>query len=188
MDPKAANVLVENLGTSLRYGGSALSNVPDLVKQVIRENAWREFVTRNGEQVQHARFADFVAAAPLAGIGGTVELLRSICRDDNEARTLIDEAVENPAHVHRDVDNIHVARPDGTSKDRALRKLRRDAPELHADVLAERLSAHAAMVKAGFRKRTFSVPAEDPERIAATLRRQLEPETISRLIELLDGR
>lgn len=187
MDPKAANVLVETLGSSLRYGGSALSNVPELVKKVIREDAWREFVTRNGEAVHHERFADFVTTAPLAGIGGTVELVKNICRDDTEALNLLDQALQNPASVHSAGNNVP-GRPEGNSQAKALRRLRKDAPELHADVLAGRLSAHRAMVQAGFRPRTISVRTDDPERIAATLRRQLNPETISRLIELLDGR
>lgn len=48
-------------------------------------------------------------------------------------------------------------------------KLRKDRPDLHAQVLAGELSPHAAMVEAGFRKRTITVPLEPGA--AATLRR-----------------
>jgi len=39
----------------------------------------------------------------------------------------------------------------GTSRQYALRKLRRDAPAIHARVLAGELSPHAGMIEAGFR-------------------------------------
>lgn len=43
-------------------------------------------------------------------------------------------------------------RPAGTTRDAALRRLRKDREDLHARVLAGDMSAHAAMVQAGFRK------------------------------------
>ncbi len=43
--------------------------------------------------------------------------------------------------------------PSGHSCERALRRLRKDRPDLHARVLSDELSPHAAMVEAGFRRR-----------------------------------
>jgi hypothetical protein len=186
-DPTANNVLVETLGSSLRSGGSALDAVPDLLKRVLKEESWRSFKTRRHDLVEHERFADFVTTEPLAGLGSSVDLVRRIVSGDTEALDLLDRALQNPAHVRADVNNINVSQPRGTSKDYALRKLRKDAPELHADVLAGEISAHAAMVKAGFRHRTFSVPADEPERIASTLRRQLDPDTLSAVVQLLEA-
>lgn len=71
------------------------------------------------------------------------------------------------------------ARPRGTSKDYALRRLRKDAPELHAGVLAGNLSAHAAMVQAGLRPKTFTVRAESADTVVAALRRQLPPDVLA---------
>lgn len=176
--------LVEALGSALREGDHSLGTVPGLVKRVLREESWQEFVTQRGEHVRHERFVDFVAAQPLRGIGASVDLVRRIVADDVEALDLLDRALKNPAHVHADVNNINV-RPTGTSKDYALRRLRKDAPELHAGVLAGRLSAHAAMVQAGFRPKTFTVRADSAEDVAATLRRRLPPEVLNELVELL---
>jgi hypothetical protein len=73
-----------------------------------------------------------------------------------------DRANRRPAHRHiarpRDVDNggrdIHVRpRPSGTSAAAAVRRLERQRPDLLDRVLAGDLSAHAAMLAAGFRKR-----------------------------------
>jgi hypothetical protein len=183
MDPTANNVLVETLGSSLRSGGSALDAVPDLLKRVLVEESWRSFKTRRGELVEHGRFVDFVTTEPLAGLGSSVDLVRRIVSGDTQAVDLLDRALQNEPSVH--AGNNIPGRPEGTSADKALRRLRKDAPALHAEVLAGALSPHAAMVKAGFRHRTFTVPADSPERIAATLRRQLTPEALAALAELL---
>jgi hypothetical protein len=184
--------LVEDLGGALRSGQHGLSTVPGLLKRVLQEESWREFTTQRGEHIQHDRFVEFVTTPPLAGIGATVELLQRLVGDDVEARDLLDRAVQNPAHVHlglSDVDNIKVSTepPRGTSKDYALRKLRKDDPELHADVLAGRLSAHAAMVKAGHRPPTFTVRADSAEAVAKTLRRRLDAGTLAAVRDLLEA-
>lgn len=41
------------------------------------------------------------------------------------------------------------------------RRLRKDRPDLHAQVLADKLSAHAAMVRVGFWQRGGPVTARD---------------------------
>jgi hypothetical protein len=82
------------------------------------------------------------------------------------------------------VDNVNTLRPAGNTQAAALRRLRKDAPELHADVLAGRISPHAAMIKAGFRRHTMTIRADDPESAARTLSK-LPRETRHRLAELL---
>jgi hypothetical protein len=53
------------------------------------------------------------------------------------------------------VDNIHGnnERPSGTSRQAAVRRLRKDRPDLLEKVKAGELSANAAAIEAGFRKR-----------------------------------
>jgi hypothetical protein len=46
------------------------------------------------------------------------------------------------------VSNRNVKRPVGTTRDRALRQLRDQRPDLHARVAAKELSAHRAMIEA----------------------------------------
>lgn len=184
--PEANNVLVESLGSSLRRGGSSLESVPGLLKQVLREESWREFVTRRDELVRHERFVDFVSAEPLRGLGASVGLIKRIVSDDAEANDLLDQALKNPTGRPHIDDNVH-KRPSGNSSSSALRRLRKDAPELHTEVLEGRLTAHAAMLQAGFRKPTFSVRGDDPEKIAETLRRKLSDDQIADLIRYLSS-
>lgn len=171
-DPKANAVLVDALGSALQRGGHALGSVPDLLKRVLAEESWREFVTQRGEHVEHQRFAEFVTTPPLRGIGASVGLIRRVVADDPEALDLLDQALQNPVGTNQHVDIIHTLpdRPDGTSRDRALRKLRTDAPGLHAEVLAGNLTAHGAMVQAGFRVRSITV-RPDAASAARTLRK-----------------
>ena len=185
--PKGNAVLVEALGSALRRGGNALEDVPDLLKRVLEEESWREFVTPRGELVRHARFVDFVTTPPTRGIGASEDLVRRIVGSDTEALDLLDQALTGRQGERTDLGNIvtKVERPEGNSQAKALRRLRKDAPSLHTEVLAGRLSAHAAMVQAGFRPKTISVPVSRPESIAAALRKHLGPDDIARLIRLL---
>lgn len=184
---KGNAVLVEALGSALRRGGNALEDVPGLLKRLLEEESWREFVTPRGELVRHERFVDFVTTPPTQGIGASVDLVRRIVGSDTEALDLLDQALQNAPHVHAPQSDVDISnvRPTGTTQAAALRRLRKDAPSLHAEVLAGRLSAHAAMVEAGFRPKTISVPVSRPESIAAALRKHLGPDDLARLVALL---
>lgn len=186
MNAKGNAVIVEALGSSLRRTGNGLEAVPGLVKEVLREQAWREFVTPRGELVRYERFVDFVTTPPTKGLGASADLMKRLVASDPEATDLLDQALQNTTgRPVESVDVINTSRPTGTSRSAALRRLRKDKPELHADVVAGRLSAHAAMVQAGFRPKTVSVPVSRPDSIAEALRRHLSPDDIARLIKLL---
>lgn len=186
VEPARANaVLVDALSSALRRGGNALGSVPDLLKRVLEEESWRHFTTQRGEDVRHNRFAAFVTTPPLQGLGADIDLVRRIVRDDKAALDLLDRAVQNPVgRPSETLDNVQDF-PSGNSEAAALRRLRKDAPELHARVLADELSAHAAMVQAGYRPKTFTVRATDPDSIARTLKRHMHPDDLRSLAELL---
>jgi len=192
-DQLRGNALINDaLGSALRSGGSALGTVPALLKRVLAEESWREFVTKRGEHVRHERFADFVTALPLKGLGSDVALVRRIVADDPETLDLLDQALQNPVGHPTSIGNNVPSRPEGNTQAKALRRLRSEAEhgdeqaaELHAEVLAGNISAHAAMVKAGYRPKTISIPIGRPERVAAYLRKHMPREALARLIELL---
>jgi hypothetical protein len=50
--------------------------------------------------------------------------------------------------------------PRATGRDTAHRRLRKDRPDLHAQVLAGEITPHAAMIEAGFRRKTITVPVD----------------------------
>lgn len=84
------------------------------------------------------------------GLGTDQKMLQRICADDTEVLDLIDKAVQGKQggdHTSEQSksNNVNVAhRPVGNNRQQALRKLRKDSPTLHAEVLAGKLSPHAA--------------------------------------------
>lgn len=191
-NPKANAALVEALGSALREGEHGLKTGPALLVRVLREESWRSFVTQRGDQVEHQRFEQFVTTPPLKGLGANMRLIEKLIealdeeKDRAEARDLLDRAVQRPAGRPRKMqDVIQGYAPSGTSREAGLRRLRKDRPDLHTEVLAGRLSTHAAMVKAGFRRRKISIPVGTPADAAKALRRNLEPDQIKELVELL---
>jgi len=187
MNPESG-LVVQSLGSAIRHGSDRLGSVPGLMKRVLQEGMWREFVTPMGEVVTYERIEPFVTTPPTKGLGADLKLVQRLLQDDKEALDLWDQALQRPAHrpekAEETHNNVQGSAPVGNTEARALRKLRSDAPNLHSEVLAGNLSAHAAMVKAGFRKRTLTVPI-DPARAAATLKRHFDKDQLIELLEHL---
>lgn len=187
------NVLVRNdndvasLQSAIQHGAVSLKTIPELVKGILRNEEWRErALAGTGEIVEFRTFSAFVTADYPQGLGTTVKTLQRLCNDAPDVLDLIDQALQNPAGIHA-VSNIHsIPRPSGTTEQRALRKLRKDRPDLHAQVLAGEASAHGAMVAAGFRPKTITVRA-DAEAFARAARRHLSTDELARLVALLNG-
>ena len=172
---RANGSLIDSLGSMLSNGGSSLRIVPDLLRRVLLEDAWREFETKLGVISRPMTFEEFVVTPPLRGLGASVALVRRIVADDIEVTDLLDQALRQPVGANVGSDNV-TTRGDGNNRAGALRRLRDQQPELHTAVLAGELSPHAAMVQAGYRPRTVTVPIDDDQRLAAALRRHLDPE------------
>lgn len=191
LNPRQRGTLVEALGSSLRHGGTALGTVPVALARLLESGAWREFVTSRGEHVTYDRFADFVTTPPLKGLGADIDLVRRVVADDTVTLDLLDQALKEGSRQGKRTDignNVpEVRRPEGNTQAKAIRRLRKDAPELHADVLAGRISAHAAMVQAGFRPKTVSVPVTKPEAVARSLMKYMSADDIATLIATLLG-
>jgi hypothetical protein len=56
-------------------------------------------------------------------------------------------------NVSNDESDRNNSRPVGTTAAYAIRRLRRDRPDIHARVLAGEITPHAGMIEAGFRKK-----------------------------------
>ncbi len=88
----------------------------------------------------------------LEGLGADLALIRKLVKDDAKTLDMLDrETVSGPGGDHSNRDNVPIGVGEparGNSRQYALRKLRKSAPELHARVLAGELSPHAAMLEA----------------------------------------
>lgn len=156
---------VVSLRRAMTEGSATLANFPGLLKNVLEHDRWRLHKTQLGDKpVQLPSFEAFVTTPPLEGLGTSVRTIRNLIRDDPEAIELLDRALERPTgKAGHNVDNVNVKepeeRPDGNSAQQAIRKLRKDRPDLLERVKAKELTPHAAMIEAGFRVRQIQVPA-----------------------------
>lgn len=186
-----ADTVVALLRSFVSKGEYGLSEVPGLVKMVIQDDYWRDrIIQETGEVARFQRFEEFVHAKPLQGLGADMDLLRSLCGKDMEALEAIDRVTTGRQGERTDlvnnVNEVGDSRPEGNSRQQAIRRLRKDRPDLLARVLADELSPNAGMVEAGFRPRTFTV-VEDVESAARTLRKCFTREQLDALIALLEA-
>lgn len=188
--------LVDALRGALQDGAAGLRYVPSLVIEVCEgvDPAWRSRYDRGTrEPVNFDHFEEFVRATPTKGLGADLGMLKNLCKGHPRALAAIEQATQRSVghpESRSIVDNINdkpAERPTGTSAAQALRRLRKDRPDLHERVLAGELSPHGAMVTAGFRPRTATVRLDDPEAIARTLRRQLDHDALVQLVAHLLG-
>lgn len=178
--------LVAEASKAVHYG---LHDVAHKIALVIKNEAWRRFELPTREIVEHLSFAAFVASPAPRGLETDVDTVRRVCRDDATYLDIVDRALQvdqRPGQRTDLVRNAHkVDRPASGTRERSLRRLRKDRPDLHAEVLAGNLTAHAAMIQAGFRRRTITVPV-DIERAAQALRRHFDAEELKALRRHLD--
>jgi hypothetical protein len=203
---READTVVDALGKAMLDGKAGLSSVPGLVLRVIDEELWRErVVVRTGEVVRFDRFSDFVSTPPLEGLGADLATLKRMCADNPRVLDALDQVstgrpggANNPEghNQHSDsvvnTDNVSIDHRTERSEDHgngrayALRRLRNERPDLHEQVLSGELTPHAAMIEAGFRKKTMTLPT-GIEDLAATLMRKLTPEQVQQLISYLES-
>ena len=95
--------------------------------------------------MRHSRFIDFVTTKPLEGLGTDVEMLKRICPGQVEVLDLILQATQGKhggdhgnQYTAGKFDNIKLATEPqtGTNRTYALRRLRKDRPDLHKKVIA----------------------------------------------------
>lgn len=183
--------VVNSAAQMLASGDVNLDTLPGLILRIINEDMWRQrAIPQHQWQLspEFRSFEEFVTTGPLDGLGTSVQSLRDLCRRRTEAIDAIDRACQRETGYlgHSSVDNIHtISRPSGTAQTAALRRLRKDRPDLHRQVLDGEKSAHAAAVEAGYRHRTVSVRVTDPPSAARTLIRHMEPDDLAELVRLL---
>jgi hypothetical protein len=166
--------LVGELQRTMGEGGRKMFDlVPDMIGSVIEERAWASKSDMHGERFKS--FEHFVTAPLWEGLDSSIEELCGFCRKMPEVVELIRREVGAVAahgtNQHAGGVDIVKSSEGGNAPTYALRRLKRDNPELAEEVMAGRLSAHAAAVQAGFRKATWSAPC-DPRLLEIALERK----------------
>ena len=147
---------IRHLQQNMRHGGDrAFEVVPLFLKNVIDGAQWKQCTDRHGNPF--ASFEAFVTHPLWEGLESTIDDLKVFCRKHDDVRQLIDEAVGKIGPRGRPKrndkgDNVTFSRR-GNSPTYLLKRLKRDRPDLADKVISGELSAHAAAVEAGFRKK-----------------------------------
>lgn len=183
--------LITTLAKLVNSAGWDLQSLPGLVKRVITEEMWPERVVRiTHETARFKSFAEFVTTPPPAGLGTNVETLERLCRDDAEALTLLRQVTTRP--------NYRPAKDDAESSDNVttsdrgnaraytLDRLSRERPDLYQQVVDKELTANAAAIEAGWRKRKIQLEPE-PQSVISFILRHFTAEERATIVRALLG-
>jgi len=153
MTPKQANDMVDSLWEAVNHGGAALADVPRIIKDILVTGAWRERRIRTGDIVKHDKFYDFITKKPLEGCGWQPDQILSLIDKDVETLALWREAIKG-RKPKQTVDNVNgLSRSDGNSLAYTVSRLKNHRPDLFDQVKDGKMSANAAAIEAGFRKK-----------------------------------
>jgi len=195
---READTIVDALGKAMINGNAGLSNVPGLLLRVIREDLWRKrIVIQTGQVAEFKTFIEFVTTAPLEGLGADLPLLRRLCGDNTEVRTELDRVTRQGrgapegnknAAKHKEPETNGLNQPICLRRDRAdrdLRRLEKDYPDLHEQVVRDGRAVYDAAIEAGFYPKRIAVNLRNAQSAARTLLNNASPEFIEELIAYL---
>lgn len=166
---------IQNLQQAMIDGGrKAFQTVPVVLQRIIEDRLWSERVDRNGKPFQS--FEAFATHILWHGLESSIDDLLIYCRKRPDVQALIrGEVGAITAQVHDDKGRFTrsdiVTTGRGNSPTYALKRLRRDRPDLFQRVVSGELSANAAAVEAGFRRQTFTCPSNIEGAATAIVRR-----------------
>jgi hypothetical protein len=195
VDPKfEGESIVDAFRQSIMRGSAINENAPKLLLRILRDEYWRR-PDKHGKPFTHVEH--FIAAAPLPGLGSDYETISQIVKNNPEALDALDEALGKTERNGGRLPNLTeplynvqglAQAPTGNSRQASLRRLRKSRPDLHALVLSEELTCHQAMIRAGFRKSSITIPSEPVRAAKALLKHFTGSDLAILLAELAVGR
>lgn len=147
---KDKGFLVEGLWHAVDDAANNLEAVPRTIKRVIETEAWREREYR-GRTLTNTSFLEFITDKPLKGCGWPPLKVELLLKDEPEVLAMWRKEITSEQGAHHN--NIMMKAKQGTSRSYTLNRLKRERPDLFEKVCAGELSANAAAIKAGFRRK-----------------------------------
>jgi len=142
--------------SAIHYGCSKLDSIPAYLRRIIENRAWECRQVKMRGVVQLANLRELITKEPMEGWGENPDRIEGLIKHDPEVLVLWREAMKQESGTRNDLlNNIREVNPTiaGTSRSYTVSRLQREAPELFAQVVAGTLSANAAAIQAGFRKK-----------------------------------
>lgn len=178
--------VLEDAQQCLAGGKGSMETLPTIIKRIIRDGVWKELEDK--DEKPFSSFYDFVEYKLWWGLETQYSRLVEFCKDDAECYRLLLEHMPEAAEQRRPTKQEAEHKPDnirlnqyGTSASHALKRLKRDNPELASKVIQGELSANAAAILAGFRKPSVTVQPTDPVKAAKNIREKLGNEFAQQL-------
>jgi hypothetical protein len=149
-------------------GEKSIKHVPLLIKQVIDSGAWQKRLVGK-LPVEHKTFRDFIRTAPAKGMGWStpedIKQVEALLRYAPDVLVKWREAITGEPGGDRQSEDakstnnniINAPARQGTSLSYTLDRLKRERSDLFNRVVAGELSANAAAIEAGFRKKPVPI-------------------------------
>jgi hypothetical protein len=155
---------------SLYEATGGMKQFPGLLKKIIKTKAWLRRIS-SGKVVELTSLRELITAKPVRGWGEDIKTVEAVIRNDPECLAMFREAMKHQGKA----DNLHnniMEVTQGTSRAYSIARVQSqcDAKTVAA-VMAGKMSANGALVKAGLRDvRQIYLPRE-PAKAVEKLRK-----------------
>lgn len=138
---------------SLYEATGGLKQFPGLLKKIIDNKAWERRINK-GKVIELASLRELITEKPIRGWGEDPRKVEAVIKDDPECLAKFREAMKEQGR-RTDVlpSESEASFCKGETKAYQCERLKREAPELFEEVKAGRMSANAAAIQAGIRKK-----------------------------------
>ena len=143
--------LCDSVMSAIHHGLGNLETVPALLRRIIESRAWEARQVKMRGVVKLANLRELITKEPMVGWGENPDRIEALIRDDAEVLAMWREAMK--AQGKRNLPDNVKGVTAGNSRSYTVSRLQREAPELFAQVVAGTISANAAAIQAGFRKK-----------------------------------
>jgi hypothetical protein len=139
---------------SLYDATGGMKHFPKLLKKIIINKAWERRVNK-GRLIELKSLRELITEKPIRGWGEDPKMVEAVIKDDPECLALYREAMKGePGRPEIGCESQPIKTSKGTgNKAYTCERLSKVAPELFEEVKAGRMSANAAAIKAGIRKK-----------------------------------
>jgi len=171
---------------SLYEATGGLKQFPGLLKKIIANKAWERRVNK-GKVIELSSLRELITEKPIRGWGEDPEKVKAVIKDDPECLALYREAMKcvNQHDAPPKLDDIVIKQKRqsevGNSKAYTCERLKRVAPQLFEEVKAGRMSANAAAIQAGIRKK----PTAEDQCVRGFKKSSRRLDVIQRVVEEL---
>lgn len=191
--------LTKSLGNAAHSGDHGLKNVAGLLRRALDKHVWKErIIVETGEKFEgFPNFEIYTEANPPKGLGIDVETLKRLVEHDPKLIDDIDKLTQrskgNPTGANQYQSGNGVNHSISSSEEKRnrstqqLRRLRKDYPDLHAQVLRNEKTINEAAVEAGIYPARIAVNLNDAKSAASTLLTWGSPEFLAELRRLLNS-